>query len=97
MAAADVGHALAFLTKAKSTEPGVSVYDGLKAALLKVLEERPANPVEAMETTVFSKDLATSAVQPPLVQPSVSKRAVRVRAVLHPCVWGGGSMVHAST
>ncbi len=64
---------MAFLSKAPTTVAGVSVYEGLKAALLKVLEQRPNNPVEALETTVLSKEEIAASFVPPLVPVTVSR------------------------
>ncbi|KAG2495963.1 hypothetical protein HYH03_005893 [Edaphochlamys debaryana] len=61
--AADVGHAVAFLQKVKATQ-GSTVYDGLVAALAKVLEDRPVNAVEALETSVLQPPAAAALVVP---------------------------------
>ncbi|KXZ46195.1 hypothetical protein GPECTOR_46g264 [Gonium pectorale] len=75
--AADVGQALAFLQQVKTTQ-GSSIYNELAAALAKVLEDRPVNAVEALETAVLSTPPASS-ISVPLVP--VASAAAAAKAV----------------
>ncbi|GFR44665.1 hypothetical protein Agub_g5955 [Astrephomene gubernaculifera] len=75
--AADVGQALAFLRQCRTTQ-GSTIYDGLAAALAKVLEDRPVNAVEALETAVLTTPPASS-ISVPLVP--VTSAAAAAKAV----------------
>ncbi|GIL78169.1 hypothetical protein Vretimale_7559 [Volvox reticuliferus] len=75
--AADLGHALAYLRKCKTTK-GSSVYDEIAAALAKVLEDRPVNAVEALETAVLSTPPAASLTVPLVPAASAASAAKAV-------------------
>ncbi|PNW83461.1 hypothetical protein CHLRE_05g242550v5 [Chlamydomonas reinhardtii] len=75
--AADVGQALAFLQQVKTTQ-GASIYEGLKAALAKVLEDRPVNAVEALETSVLSTPPAANLSVPLVPAASAAAAAAAV-------------------
>jgi radial spoke head protein 4A len=68
--ATSVGDALALLKKVQTTS-GSSVLDGITKALAKVLEDRPVNAVEALETSVLSTPPGTNG-HFPLVPSAVS-------------------------
>ncbi|PNH08597.1 Flagellar radial spoke protein 4, partial [Tetrabaena socialis] len=75
--AADVGQAVAFLRQCKTTQ-GSNVYSELSAALAKVLEDRPVNAVEALETSVLSEPPAASLIVPLVPATSAASAAKAV-------------------
>uniref|UniRef100_A0A061R768 Radial spoke head protein 4 a n=1 Tax=Tetraselmis sp. GSL018 TaxID=582737 RepID=A0A061R768_9CHLO len=72
--------AVSFLQKAKSTA-GTSVYEHLKAVLAKILDEKPTNAVDLLETSLLTKKTTFQAKEnTPLVPPKDPKEAAKTVA-----------------
>jgi len=80
MAEEAYNQALSFLQQAKTTE-GSSVYEHLTAVLGKILDEKPANAVDLLETSILMKKTAFKAKEnTPLIPPKDPKEAAKTVA-----------------
>ncbi|WIA22916.1 hypothetical protein OEZ86_009852 [Tetradesmus obliquus] len=69
--AAQVQEALALLQKTSSTDGG-SLYEQLTKLIVKVLDEKPANPVDVLETALLNKKAAGGAGNTEVLGPAAS-------------------------